>query len=63
MGYSSGSSWSISVTDGLSLGVPYVLPNELVCHQWLEKIILYFINTNQECFLKTINDILDDRKP
>ena len=35
------SAWSISTTDGLSQGVPYVLPNKLCIQKWLERNIHY----------------------
>ena len=63
MGYSGGSSWSISVTDGLSLGVPYVLPNKLVYpHMVGEDYPLFYDFKSEASFLETINNVLDDKK-
>jgi len=52
------SAWSISTTDGLSQGVPYVLPNKLCYPEMVGKD--YPLLYNEEDFLSTIKNMLDN---
>ena len=52
------SAWSISTTDGLSQGVPYVLPNKLCYPEMVGKD--YPLLYNEEEFLSTIKNMLDN---
>jgi hypothetical protein len=52
------SAWSISTTDGLSQGVPYVLPNKLCYPEMVGKD--YPLLYNQKDFLTTIESMLDN---
>tara|TARA_A100001011_G_scaffold212408_1_gene220625 strand:- start:1000 stop:2325 length:1326 start_codon:yes stop_codon:yes gene_type:complete len=54
------SAWSISTTDGLSQGVPYVLPNKLCYPEMVGKD--YPLLYNEEDFLSTIKNMLDNPK-
>ena len=56
------SSWSISVTDGFSRGVPYLLPNDLVYGEMIGEDYPLFYDNNEEAFLNKINAVLDDPK-
>jgi len=55
------SAWSISTTDGLSQGVPYVLPNKLCYPEMVGKKypLLY---TGEKGFISTIEYMLDNPK-
>ncbi len=62
-GYSGGGSWSISVTDGLSLGVPFVLPNAMVYPQMVgEKYPLLYKWKDEDAFIQMIENVLDNPK-
>ena len=52
------SAWSISTTDGLSQGVPYVLPNKLCYPEMVGKD--YPLLYNEKDFLSTIKNMLDN---
>jgi hypothetical protein len=53
------SAWSISVTDGISRGLPYILPKKLCYPEMLgENYPLFF--ENEEQFLTKIESALDD---
>jgi len=52
------SAWSISTTDGLSQGVPYVLPNKLCYPEMVGKD--YPLLYNEKDFLTTIESMLDN---
>ena len=53
------SAWSISTTDSLSMGVPYVLPNKL-CYPEMVGNDYPLLYDNKEDFLNKINGALDD---
>ena len=55
------SAWSISTTDGLSQGVPYLLPNDLVYPEMVGKNypMLY---DGDAGFITKLNELLDDTK-
>jgi hypothetical protein len=53
------SAWSISTTDGLAMGVPYLLPNNLCYPEMLGDDYPYFYNSDAE-FLAKMNDMLDN---
>ncbi len=53
------SAWSISVTDGLSQGIPYILPNKLVYPEMLGDSYPLFYNSKKE-FMAVLNKVLDD---
>ena len=53
------SAWSISTTDSLSMGVPYVLPNKL-CYPEMVGSNYPLLYDNKEDFLNKINGALDD---
>jgi hypothetical protein len=55
------SAWSVSVTDGLSQGIPYLLPNKLVYPEMLGKAYPLFYNSKEE-FVTILNKILDNPK-
>ena len=62
-GRSGGMSWSICVTDGLSKGVPFVLPDNGVYPQMVgEDYPLLYKNRNQDSFIETIESALDKPK-
>ena len=50
--------WSISTTDGLSQGVPYVLPNKLCYPEMVGKD--YPLLYEEKDFLSTIENMLDN---
>jgi hypothetical protein len=58
---SGGASWSMSVFDGLSHGVPYVLPNKYVWKDVMPKDynLLYEWN-NEASFIEKIESVFDD---
>ena len=53
------SAWSISTTDSLSMGVPYILPNKLCYPEMVGKEYPLLYNGKDE-FLQKINGALDD---
>ncbi|MDA7548647.1 hypothetical protein N8748_01120 [bacterium] len=55
------SAWSISTTDGFSVGVPYLVPTELCYEEMInDKDYPYFYeNYNKEDFKKRFNEMLD----
>ena len=53
------SAWSISTTDSLSMGVPYVLPNKL-CYPEMVGSDYPLLYDNKDDFLNKINGALDD---
>lgn len=60
---SGGASWSIGVTDGLSLGVPYVLPNKYVWPQLMgDDYPLLYQQNDENSFLDVIKKTLDDKQ-
>jgi hypothetical protein len=60
---SGGASWSIGVTDGLSLGVPYVLPNKYVWPKLMgDDYPLLFEHKNEDSFITMISNVMDDKK-
>ena len=62
-GYSGGGSWSISVTDGLSLGVPFILPKAMVYPQMVgEKYPLFYKWKNEDSFIEMIEQTFDNPK-
>ena len=52
------SAWSISTTDSLSMGVPYVLPNKLCYPEMVGKDYPLLYNNSKE-FLQNIEDVLN----
>lgn len=57
------SAWSISTTDGLSVGVPYILPRDLCYEEMLDdKDYPYFYKGRDE-FLDKVESLLDEEKP
>lgn len=55
------SSWSVAVTDGLSQGVPYLLPNKLCYPEMLgDKYPLFY--KDREDFKKKLNELLDSTR-
>jgi hypothetical protein len=52
------SAWSISVTDGLSMNVPYLLPDNFCYPEMLSKYYAYFYSTETE-FMDKFNSMLD----
>jgi len=62
-GYSGGGSWSISVTDGLSLGVPFVLPKAMVYPQMVgENYPLFYKWKDEDSFVEMVDDVLGNLK-
>ena len=58
-----GASWSISITDLLSRGVPCILPNKFVYPSMVgENYPLFYKSQNQDDFLAQIENVLDDPK-
>jgi hypothetical protein len=58
-----GASWSISITDLLSLGVPCVLPNKFVYPSLVgDNYPLLYKSQNQDEFLTQIENVLDNPK-
>ena len=53
------SAWSISTTDSLSMGVPYILPNKLCYPEMVGKDYPLLYNGKDE-FLQKVNGALDD---
>ena len=53
------SAWSISTTDSLSMGVPYILPNKL-CYPEMVGSDYPLLYDNKDDFLNKINGALDD---
>ena len=53
------SAWSISTTDSLSMGVPYILPNKLCYPEMVGKDYPLLYNGKNE-FLQKVNGALDD---
>jgi hypothetical protein len=53
------SAWSISTTDGLSCGVPYLLPNKLCYPEMLSEDYPFFYEDDND-FLVKMNDMLDN---
>jgi len=53
------SAWSLSVTDGLSRGLPYLLPNKLCYPEMVGQDYSLFFN-NEKQFIIKMNSILDD---
>lgn len=59
---SGGASWSIGVTDGLSKGVPYILPNKYVWPQLMgEDYPFLFKHKDETSFIEIFNHTLDDK--
>ena len=55
------SAWSISTTDGLSQGVPYILPNGMCYPEMVgEKYPLLYEANNSKSFKDTIENMLDN---
>lgn len=54
------SAWSISVTDGLSVGVPYILPNDFCYPEMLPSNYPSFYNNESE-FIQKFNELLDSK--
>jgi hypothetical protein len=62
-GYSGGGSWSISITDLLSLNVPCVLPNAMCYPQMVgEKYPLFYKWKSEDDFINVIEQTLDNPK-
>jgi hypothetical protein len=60
---SGGASWSIGVTDGLSLGVPYILPNKYVWPQLMgDDYPLLYNHKDEGSFITMISNVMDDKK-
>jgi len=59
---SGGASWSISVFDGLSHGVPYILPNKYVWKDIMTDYPLLYDWNNEDAFIEMIENVLDSRK-
>ena len=59
---SGGASWSISVFDGLSHGVPYILPNKYVWKDVLPNYPLLYDWNNEDAFVEMVENVLDDKK-
>ena len=53
------SAWSISTTDGLSVGVPYLLPNGL-CYSEMVSNDYPYLYDNREEFISKFNSMLDE---
>ena len=56
------SAWSISTTDGFSVGVPYLLPNKL-CYPEMVSVASNpypYLYDNRDDFIKRFNDMLDN---
>jgi len=53
------SAWSISVTDGLSVNVPYLLPSGL-CYPEMVPADYPYLYDNKEDFIKKFNEMLDN---
>ena len=58
---SGGASWSISVFDGLSHNVPYVLPNKYVWKDILPKYPLLYDWNNEDDFIRIVENALDNK--
>lgn len=54
------SAWSISTTDGLSVNVPYLLPNSLCYPEMVPKNYPYLYNDRAE-FIKKFEEMLDNK--
>lgn len=57
--FQSYSAWSISVTDGLSVSVPYILPNDFCYHEMVPPEYPFFYN-NEDEFINWFNKMLDN---
>jgi len=57
--FQSYSAWSISVTDGLSVNVPYLLPSGL-CYPEMVPADYPYLYDNREDFIKKFNEMLDN---
>ena len=55
------SAWSISTTDGLSVGVPYLLPNKLCYPEMVSNDYPYLYDNRNE-FISKFNEMLDETK-
>jgi hypothetical protein len=53
------SAWSISTTDGLSVGVPYLLPNKMCYPEMVSNDYPYLYDNRNE-FISKFNDMLDE---
>ena len=58
---SGGASWSISVFDGLSHNVPYLLPNKYVWKDVLPDYPLLYDWNNEDDFIRLVEDALDNK--
>jgi hypothetical protein len=54
------SAWSISTTDGLSVNVPYLLPNNLCYPEMVPQNYPYFYN-NRADFVNKFEEMLDNK--
>jgi hypothetical protein len=59
--FQSYSAWSISVTDGLSVNVPYLLPREL-CYPEMVPSDYPYLFSNREEFIQKFNQMLDSNE-
>lgn len=57
--FQSYSAWSISVTDGLSVNVPYLLPNGF-CYPEMVPVDYPYLYNGKEEFIKKFNEMLDN---
>ena len=56
------SAWSISTTDGFSVGVPYLLPNKL-CYPEMTSVAIEpypYLYNDRDDFIKKFNEMLDN---
>ncbi len=53
------SAWSLSVTDGLSRGIPYLLPNDLVYAEMVGDRYPLLYENDEDNFLALLNNVLD----
>ena len=53
------SAWSLSVTDGLSRGIPYILPNDLVYAEMVGDRYPLLYENDEDNFLALLNNVLD----
>ena len=52
--------WAVSATDGMSVGVPYLLSDDDYYHELADDAGLYFNNDND--FISKCNVYLDDKE-